>query len=344
MPAESTHTQSTVAARFDIRGYRAGDEQQILDLFQRSFHHALSIEHWRWKYQSDPTRGELITVAFDRDGRLVAHYAGYPVPFRLNGQDLLAYQIGDTMTDVSVRHIGRGPTSVLASVAAQFYQTFCRGKVAFNYGVNVANIQKFSIRFLSIEMVEEVAYRCRDLLRDPMEPMPRWRRRLAGYRLEVVRQLTPEWDSFFARVEPAYGFLVRRDRRYLQWRYLDCPDIDYIVVAARRWGQLTGWVVFRVVEDRLIWGDALIDPAHPECLEMLIRHMVPIFAMQGIWTLECWFSRRPVWLAAALDRLRLVPKPEPQGLGIGCAPFELGDAAEQIRSTLYYTKGDFDLF
>jgi hypothetical protein len=87
-------------------------------------------------------------------------YAGYTVPFRLFGaertarsRDLLAHQIGDTMTDPSVRHLGRGPTSVLGRTALHFYETFCEGRVAFNYGFNVANIQKFSLRFLRSDRV-----------------------------------------------------------------------------------------------------------------------------------------------------------------------------------------------
>ena len=47
-----------------------------------------------------------------------------------------------------VRHVGRGPTSILGRTALHFYETFCEGKVAFNYGFNVANIQRFSLKFL----------------------------------------------------------------------------------------------------------------------------------------------------------------------------------------------------
>jgi Acetyltransferase (GNAT) domain len=344
MPVESTEREHTAAGRFSIRGYHPGDERQILALFERSFHQSLSLPRWRWRYEDDPSGNERISMAFYADGHLVAHYAGYPVSLRLNGRDLLANQIGDTMTEVSVRHIGRGPTSLLARVATHFYETFCQRTVAFNYGANVANIRKFSVHFLKAEPIEDHFFRCRDVLRDPMKPMPRWRRKMAGYSMEVVRQVTPEWDSFFARVEPQYGFLARRDRRYLQWRYLDCPDVDYVMVAARRWGRLTGWVVFRIIDDRVVWGDALIDPAHPECLQILVGHMVPIFASHGVGTIEGWFPARPAWFAALLDEMRLTLEPEPQGLGLICVPFGLGTAAQQIRSLLYYTKGDFDLF
>jgi hypothetical protein len=132
----------------ETRAYMAGDERQILDLFARSFPHApRGIEHFRWKYRENPFGNERISLTFV-DDQLAGHYAGYVVPFRAYGKDILAHQIGDTMTDVGVRHIGRGPTSILGRTALDFYARFCEGQIAFNYGFNAGNIQKISLRFL----------------------------------------------------------------------------------------------------------------------------------------------------------------------------------------------------
>src|SRR5438552_2402600 len=150
--------------RFTVRSFRPGDETQILDLFNRSFPHApRSIEHFRWKYQRNPFGNERISLAFDPDGRLVGHYAGYPVRLwgagshsrrwdGLENPSHIAHHIGDTMTDPAVRHVGRGPTSILGRIAQHFYDTFCVGKIAFHFGFNVANIQKFSTRFLRADV------------------------------------------------------------------------------------------------------------------------------------------------------------------------------------------------
>src|SRR6266446_4774046 len=121
----------------DVRPYAPGDEAAILDLFARSFHAPRSLEHWLWKYASDPWGWLHISEAWE-DARLVAHYAGYPVPFVDGTEQLTAHQIGDTMTDPSIRHIGRGPSSILGRTALHFYEHFCQGRVAFNYGFNVA--------------------------------------------------------------------------------------------------------------------------------------------------------------------------------------------------------------
>src|SRR5688500_9368450 len=227
--------------RFVVRSYRAGDEESILDLFARSFHSRRTIEQWRWRFQANPFGRESISLTFD-DGRLVGHYAGYPVPFADHGSALEANQIGDTMTDQSVRHIGRGPTSVLGRTALHFYEHFCEGRVAFNYGFNVANIQKFSLRFLRSDRVESVTYR----VAEPLPPIPRSERWLRGYSFELVREAGAELDELFHRVASAYRFCVTRDSAYLRWRYLQCPDVEYVVVAVRKWRRLVGWIAYRI--------------------------------------------------------------------------------------------------
>src|ERR1043166_10073103 len=186
------------AARFVTRAYRDGDEDAILDLFARSFPHApRSRQSFDWKYRRNPFGNGHVSLTFDEDGQLVGHYAGYPVPFVERGERFIAHQIGDTMTSPAVRHVGRGPTSILGRTAAHLYSGFCDGEVAVNYGFNVANIQKFSIRFLRSDLVEPVPYRVRDLERDPLRPLTRAERWARGFRLEEVRSIGAEWDEFF---------------------------------------------------------------------------------------------------------------------------------------------------
>ena len=73
------------------------------------------------------------------------------------------------MTDPAVRHVGRGPTSILGRTALHFYEQFCEGKVAFNYGFNVANIAEVLDAFpRAATRVEPVPYRVRDLRRNPL--------------------------------------------------------------------------------------------------------------------------------------------------------------------------------
>lgn len=329
--------------RFTVRAYRDGDEEAILDLFARSFPHApRTREHFEWKYRRNPFGNERISLTFDDNGRLVGHYCGYPLPFYDRGDTYLTHQIGDTMTDPAVRHVGRGPTSILGRTARHFYDTFCAGQVGFNFGFNVANIQRFSIRFLGSDRVEPVTYRMRDLVEHPFVPITKAERLMRGYRLELVRQTDERFDELFQRVAPAYGFLLQRDARYVQWRYLDAPDEPRaFVVGVSKWGRLCGWAAFRIRDRRLLWGDALFDPRRLGAMAVLLRHVVPQYPVD---TIEAWFPPRPAWLDGALHALGLHARPEPQDLGLMCVPFVRADAVARIREALYYTMGDSDLF
>lgn len=326
----------------DVRSYRDGDAAAILDLFARSFPHApRTLEHFHWKYRDNPFGGGRISLTFDEENRLVGHYSGYAVPFRTEQGDVLAHQIGDTMTDVSVRHIGRGPTSILGRTALHFYEHFCESQVAFNYGFNVANIQKFSLRFLRSDRVEPVTYRVRDLHARPLAPLGRAERWMRGYRFELVCEVTPEWDAFFERVWRDYRFLVRRDARYVRWRYFDAPDMKYHIVAIRKWRRLVGWIAFRIRGDRFVWGDALFDRRFDDAVDVTLRHLVPAYPVAAI---EGWFPPRPEWFDALLRDARFETHPEPQDLSVMCVPFALPDATDRMRRELYYTYGDSDLF
>lgn len=327
-----------VDGRFVTRAYEPGDETAILDLFARCFNANRSIEHFRWKYLQNPYGNGRISLTFDENGRLVAQYCGYPMPFVVHGRDASAHHIGDTMTDPAVRHIGRGPTSILARTTFHFYETFCKGKIGFNYGYNTGNIQKFCVRFLRIDCVEPVSFWRRDTAVRRISRAGRWVR---GYQLELVTHISAEFDRFFARVAPTYPFLLRRDARYLRWRYQQCPDPGYFVVAIRKWRRLVGWSVFRIREDRLIWGDALFDMHHAAAIGVLLRHVAPGYPVRRI---EAWFAPRPSWVGEALRTAGFQEAVEPQTLSVMCAPFLIADASERIRESLYYTMGDSDLF
>lgn len=333
---------------YAIRAYEPGDEASILDLFERAFHHRRDLGHWRWKYLDAPYGALRISVAVDAEGRVVAHYAGYPIPFcrvAAGTQDtLLAYQIGDTMTRPEVRGVGRRSTTLLARTAAHFYEHFCAGRIAFNYGFNVGGIQRFSMRLLNAERIEPVPLRVRERAAGPRPAPGRWRRFIDGLTVETVEAVDETWDEFFREVAPAYGFLVRRDARYVRWRYLERPDVPYLVLAVRQRRALVCWGVFARRQGVLVWGDALVHPDHTETVGLLLDAAAAHPMARGARRVQGWFAPRPAWFGSVLDGLGFHIEPEPQDLGLMCVPWQQADAIDLMRRDLYYTYGDSDLF
>lgn len=334
---------------FFIRPYREGDEEQILPMFRRSFYVDRGVARWAWEYRENPYGTLKISEAFSEDGRLVAHYAGYPVRFHREAggevRTFPALQIGDTMTEPSIRSVGRGPTSLLGRTVRHYYARNCEGQVAFNYGFNTGNIQRFSMSFVGARRLESLPFHVRDA-QAPVPVPPAWLTRLRGYRVERISHFDARWDELFRRVSGAYELLIERDARYLEWRYARCPDTEYSLWAIFRRKRLVGWSVFRPKGDqgeRLAWGDALFDPRHPEAIPLLLAHILAAPEHRSARTVELWLTSRPSWWSERVRALGFEPRPEPDDLGYVFVPFGM-DPEEDFRARLYYMMGDSDLF
>ena len=191
-------------------------------------------------------------------GNLMVYYEeGEPRTFE-------ALQIGDTMTDPAVRHVGRGPTSLLGRTMRYYYARFCETQVDFNYGINTGNIQRFSMAFVGARRLEDLPFHVLEVAAGPRAPGGGLRARLAGWSERRADRFDEGWDELFARVAPAYGMLVERDARYLDWRYRQCPDANYVVSACFRRGRL-------VVVAELVDLGGLAECAHGERVDAQSR-------------------------------------------------------------------------
>lgn len=338
-PGELAETgRGALAARrdsFAVRPFRPADESEVRRLFAESFHAARSREHWRWKYDENPWGERAASVAQSAGGEVVVYYGGYPVPFWLDGSPHLALQMGDTMTDARVRRVGRGTSSLLARTVRHFFACHRGGRHTFYYGFNTGGIQRFCGWFIGGSRAEPVAYRIRPS-GPPIVP------NRPVHRVERVLRVDSTWDRLFRRAAPAYGFLVRRDAEYVDWRYLRCPDErPYVVLAAYRFGRLVGWSVFRREGERVRWGDALFEPRHVGAAGAILAQALREPELAGAGAVEGWFPERPLWWHEELQRLGFVRAPEPADLALMYLP----DRQERLPlERLYYTMGDGDLF
>lgn len=338
------------SAEIRLRAYRPGDESEILRLFERCFHVQRSPAQWSWLYRANPFGGPWIELAVDSTDRIVGHYSGYPVRFHRyeSGQwrDLLTSQVGDTMTAPEVRHVGRGPTSLLARMAATFYAGRRADRVAFSYGFNTGNIHRFSLRYVGAREFEEARQRALRPARLPDSAARRNGRalRLWGARIEPLDFRDRRLDELFDRARHGYRYLVRRDAAYLSWRYGAAPGREYRAFAVSLRGELLGWSVFRRDGSRLLWGDALFDPTATGAAALLLDHVLAGELGSDLEQVDGWFSGNPPWWSEQLAELGFRVESEPQALGFVFVPGIETDPLPAFRRSLYYTRGDSDLF
>jgi hypothetical protein len=196
---------------------------------------------WDWKYFQNPFGPSGLAVAVD-DGRIVARSGVFAMPFtspwgqatgcQLRDSDVLpAYRSGGTLFHLSSTLLGQAPKDgwgdLMFGVAIQATRDVCVDLIGFH---EVERVHKF------VRILDPAPFLKRRL------PLPGLRllicplavaRRAAARRGQTlpVRPLDVAHDlSLDPRLAWRTGsgrFGVRKDARYLRWRYATCPLLDY---------------------------------------------------------------------------------------------------------------------
>jgi hypothetical protein len=86
-------------------------------------------------------------------------------------------------------------------------------------------------------------------------------------------RFTALWD----RVAPKFTFAVRRDARYLQWKYVALPHVRYEIATIERDGTVAGYAVFRHTDEArgrvTALVDFLADPDDRRTFAALLSHV-----------------------------------------------------------------------
>lgn len=70
----------------EIRKYQLGDEHKILELFKLAFNKEMSLDYWRWRFQSNPFSKDLMIHLMWENDKLIGHYAVSPVDMEIDGK------------------------------------------------------------------------------------------------------------------------------------------------------------------------------------------------------------------------------------------------------------------
>jgi hypothetical protein len=232
------------AADLTIRPYRPGDERQILATFNRVFREVngpsfvdRTLEQWIWQYMDNPA-GHRMSLAVAPDGTVVSQYAGVPVFVDSPWGELRFVHCVDSMTHPDWRQgLKRPGIFVVTGLPFSAYSRWIGDAVL--YGFPVDSAFRIGQRYLEYHFLRVIDF----LLRDPAAgalPLP------AGFAIERLLALPVDLNGLYERARAGRQCLLRRDRGYLDWRYLKNPvRADYELWAARQDGVLRGLVVLK---------------------------------------------------------------------------------------------------
>jgi hypothetical protein len=332
----------------EVRPYRDGDEDSVLDLFNLVFaegHSARDRAHWEWEFLRNPA-GNQVVLGIASDGRVVAQYACLPAVVHLRGERVMVGQGIDSVVHPDWRR-GLKREGAFLKVARYYFEHYGIPEVnAFGYGLPNEKAYRIGVRMLGyVPIAAPLPTLARNLFdRDELADAADLGAPREALHVVPVDRFGADADGLWQRLAAEHPMAIVRDAKYLNWRFLDCPSVDYrafAVVDGSRWRATfvlrenwTGPPILAITELFLARDDAA-------ALGTILRHTVAYARAHGQQRVETWIPRSHPHFARALD-LGFITEPSPFNLCIKI--YRAGLSPEFAAAHWWYTIGDSDVF
>jgi len=273
----------------EVDSYRSDDRRAVEALYRRVFGTdaaEASRLRWEWQYGRNPNNpGGTPIIWIAREGpTIVGQYATMPVRLSVGGREVDAswgmdvmvaperqrQGIGEVLFRTWDRNTGASLGLGLSESSHRLFQKLrwpepgpvpCLVKPLTRRAFRRANWPESVNRLVSAVTLPlvKVVSRTRPLRAE----------------IEMIRRFPPEFSALWERLAPKFDFAVRRDARYLNWKYIEAPHVRYSVAALKREGRVEGYAVYRHRREprgrvtSLV--DFLVDPDDEPGMKTLLR-------------------------------------------------------------------------
>ena len=216
------------------RDYSPGDEYLILELFKQVFDRELPLSFWHWRFRDNPFGAGIIKLLLDGE-KLIGHYAVSALQLLIDGQETPAVFSMTTMVHPDYRRQG-----IFPYLANQVYIEAARQGYRLVYGFpNKNSVHSFTqkLGWSDFGTMTALVGNITDL---------------GSHRDFTVCQpdcYVEEWLGDFTKLDSESRIHVPRSAKYLQWRYHDCPIINYHPVAVIHNSNLVGLAILKLYFD-----------------------------------------------------------------------------------------------
>ncbi|QDU40418.1 hypothetical protein Mal4_47740 [Maioricimonas rarisocia] len=234
-----------------LRMVRREDLPQLTSLVSRIHGLTHSEEHLRWKYFENPAGAPVSSVA-EVDGRIIGHLGAMTANYRIDGRPIRGSQEVDIFVDEEYRG------------ARTFFRLFRerlniskREDVNFSYGFTIEKTSTIGRKAMGLTRIGPIPR-----LACPVDTREWFRRRVRigplasaasaaantfltlsrpkgpplpeGLQLIPIERFDDRFDAFCEKTQDDYTVMLVKNADYLNWRYIDIPEVEYEILAAER--------------------------------------------------------------------------------------------------------------
>ena len=354
---------------YTFRMCRKSDLSQMSELGRQVFGVERDCAYWEWKYFRSPAGKALSPVAI-ADDRIVGLLGSIPVRFSITGKQVL----GGQELDLAILEQYRRFNALFELTALQ-KKIFLKEGIDFVIGFTLDVSSDLGQTLFQRKKITPIPrlQKVLDLApllakRSPIPVLPgllspianRTLRALSSETMKIpegmqvgrIDRFDERFDIFWNRIKHDYPIMTVRDAAYLNWRYMDAPQMDYEAFCLERpgSGQILGYMVL---------GSYKIDYRRGQIYDIvtskgdgmdgvfaLLRHGLDHFRRKGAATVECWMLPH-CHVYPALRRLGFLRR-EQEGRNVILETIR-GDAPTPLEGLLidrknwFLSKGDSDI-
>ena len=199
----------------EIRDYKYGEENKILDLFELVFKKKMSLDYWKWRFLDNQVNTTLIKLMWDKD-LLVGHYSVFPVHVNYDNICIISGLSMTTMTHPEYNGLG-----IFPQLANSLYDDLPMKNVELIWGFPNSKSHKTFIKNLGWSNVSSIPILSLEF--DKITP-------IFNENFKVINEFDIKHSKRHKEIFQKYKFYLTKSVEYLNWRYIFCPSSKYIIL------------------------------------------------------------------------------------------------------------------
>lgn len=307
MNTKVNNSSSGYSAR--ILGFETSKKQIFLNFLKKVFPQQPYLwdeTNWTWKYLENPNNqnNETSFFAYLSDDEIIGCIGLFKVKLKIGDEEVPA--AWDINLAVDSAHRNKGIATVLIAEAARHLR-FCLAlggsdvtfrifdKLGWRYIGNVPTFEfvlsaGVKLRSRTINFFKRISLYLfwkfiSFLSRLKLNEKP------GAILIEKIESFGPVFDELWERVGKQHMIAVRRDKEYLNWRFIQKPHSLYDIFLLKKSGAALGYLILRVIDEKdakkgLI-VDFLVPPGDTVLFSASVNYAVRWFKERNVDIISC---------------------------------------------------------
>lgn len=252
-----------------IDTYRDGDEVGLNALYNTVFNQNRKLREWEWKFMESPVNSRPFIIVARDEEKIVGQYPCIALYLKYGDAVVRAVQPVDNSVDKDYRGGAKG---IQVQMYSKLEEVMRDNGIDFTFGFpnrTAYTVGKKLLKYVDLFKTEHLFKRLSwrstlqrrvkiPLLVDFLGRISRFMIKLSiivkirhskGVQFRWVRVFDKRIDELWEKTSRYYSIMIKRDFKYLNWRYCKNPRNNYNILQAEKDGYAIGIIIVKY-EDR----------------------------------------------------------------------------------------------